>query len=71
MKVRGDRVGAALGRGGQEAAFGAEEVQVEIGERALGQVLEGDRQLPGLRIWRDSAGQLDVGRKPLAVRKMR
>ena len=57
----GDRVGAALGRGGEEAAFGAEEVQVEVGERGLGQVL-GRRRRAGRSAGRgDGAGELDVG----------
>ena len=54
-------VGAALGRGGEEAAFGAEEVHVEVGEGGLGQILEGDVELAGRGIGGDGAGKLDVG----------
>ena len=44
------REGAALRRRREQAAFGAEEVHRELGQRRLGQVLEGDRQLTGLRV---------------------
>ena len=67
-----DRVGLALGRGREQAAFGAEEVQVELGERALRQIREGDGELAGL--W-DRASQCPASlmwvAKPLAVTKMR
>ena len=51
-KVVVDRVGAALGRVREQRAFGAEEVQVEVRERGLRQVLEGDDDLAGGRVER-------------------
>ena len=36
-------------------------MHVEVGQRALRQVVEGDHELAGLRVGRDRAGQLDVG----------
>ena len=36
-------VGAALGRGREQAALGTEEVHVELGQRRLRQVFEADR----------------------------
>ena len=56
-----DRVGAALGRGGEEAAFGAEEVHVEGGEAGSGEVLEGDRRAGRSAGRGDGASELDVG----------
>ena len=44
-----DRVGPALGRGREGTPLGAEDVQVELGQRALRQVGEAERQLAGLR----------------------
>ena len=51
----------ALGGSGEEAPFGAEEVDVEVGEGALGQVREGGGELTGLGIGGDGADELDVG----------
>ena len=63
-----DRVGAAaLGRG-EEPALGAEDVQVELLQRRLRQVLEGDRDPAGLRVGLDRAGSFTWVAKPSAVR---
>ena len=57
-----DGEGAAVGRSRQQAAFGAEEVQVEFREGRLRQVLEADRRggrCSGSAM--DAAGELHVG----------
>ena len=56
----GDFVGAALGRGVERAALGAEDVHVEVCEGGLGEVLEGDDDLAGAGSGVSAAGQLDV-----------
>ena len=72
VKVLCHRVGPALGRGREEAAFGAEEVQVEFGERGSGGG-SGRRSRAGRSA--DSGvtvpASLTWVAKPLATRKMR
>ena len=66
-----DRVGAALGGGGEEAAFGAEEVHVEGGERGLGQFGKEMVSWPVAGSGVTVPASLTWVAKPLATRKMR
>ena len=56
-----NRIGTALGWRGEEALFGSEKMDREIGERALGKVGKGGGELARLWVGGNRAEELDVG----------